>query len=76
MVMEGETVPLDVTQHPDLMGPSYPEPIWWFFMKCWDDVSKMIYTLQLFYVSHHSYKGSRPTSLSRQQLVHKARPSE
>ena len=21
-------------------GDSYPEQIWWFFMKCWDDVSK------------------------------------
>ena len=20
-------------------GNEYPEPVWWFFMKCWDDVS-------------------------------------
>ena len=20
-------------------GNQYPEPVWWFFMKCWDDVS-------------------------------------
>ena len=23
---------------PDLMGDEYPEQIYWFFMKCWDDV--------------------------------------
>ena len=37
-VMEGLTQPPDITAHPELMGDSYPEQIWWFFMKCWDDV--------------------------------------
>ena len=25
--------------NPGLMGTTFPEKIWWFFMKCWDDVS-------------------------------------
>ena len=28
-------------------GDVYPEQIWWFFMKCWDDVSVAILGLQI-----------------------------
>lgn len=28
-------------------GDEYPEQIWWFFMKCWDDVSVAILGLQI-----------------------------
>ena len=37
--MEGLTSPMDMTAHPELMGDSYPGKIWWFFMKCWADVT-------------------------------------
>ena len=38
MVMEGLIKPLDPMQHPELSGNGFPDQIWWFFMKCWDDV--------------------------------------
>jgi hypothetical protein len=37
-IMEKLTTPSDLQSHPELMGDEYPEQIWWFFMKCWDDV--------------------------------------
>ncbi len=27
----------------DPKGDEYPEPVWWFFMKCWADVSSILY---------------------------------
>ena len=33
-VMEAVTDPED----PRITGDSFPEQIWWFFTKCWDDV--------------------------------------
>ena len=33
-VMENVTDPND----PSITGNSFPEQIWWFFTKCWDDV--------------------------------------
>ena len=29
----------DNANDPRILGNQYPEKIWWFFMKCWDDVS-------------------------------------
>ena len=46
-VMEGLTDPSDVTAHPELMGNSYPDKVWWFFMKCWADVRKSFSVLVL-----------------------------
>ena len=34
MIMEGIAEPTD----PRLTGNSFPDQIWWFFTKCWDDV--------------------------------------
>ena len=58
-------------------GDVYPEKIWWFFMKCWDDVSlsfqapetrihnKSIIHMNARLTSRH-FLGSRPTRLCRQ----------
>ena len=40
-VMEGLVNPPDMTAHPEVMGDVFPEKIWWFFMKCWDDVREL-----------------------------------
>ena len=32
-IMEGASL-----SDPKITGDSYPDPIWWFFTKCWDDV--------------------------------------
>lgn len=29
---------IDNLNDPRLAGDQYPEKVWWFFMKCWDDV--------------------------------------
>ena len=39
--MEGLVNPPDMTAHPEVMGDVFPEQIWWFFMKCWDDVREL-----------------------------------
>ncbi|KAK4690929.1 hypothetical protein P7C71_g5966, partial [Lecanoromycetidae sp. Uapishka_2] len=36
-IMEKLTDPPDWQSHPELTGNEYPEQIYWFFMKCWDD---------------------------------------
>ncbi|MCJ1287818.1 hypothetical protein MMC26_007170 [Xylographa opegraphella] len=39
-VMEAVTDPDD----PRITGDSFPEQIWWFFTKCWDDVRLLIWS--------------------------------
>jgi len=56
---------------PSLQGDEYPEKVWWFFMKCWDDVCLPF--LSLLYLSRHIANlttGYCSTRLPRQQLVY------
>ena len=83
-IMQGLTAnPL--TSYPQLTGSEFPEQIWWFFTKCWDDVSQQQPPRMPFsyekqekcrYTEQNLKTGSPPTRLPRKQLVHDPNPAQ
>lgn len=56
---------------PTLQGDEYPEKVWWFFMKCWDDVRLPFESLlELDRHVANLTTGYCSTCLPRQQLVY------